>query len=142
MSRRFFSKSLSPLSLKISAVSSGFKGNEFNPLSSYAKGLWPIGNSLDQIWENPYSLDAFHECSYKKYVLRICSKFTGENPCLSVISIKLQSNFIEIALRRGFSSVNLLHIFRTPFPQKTSGGLLLILAYFKHWLLVQVNSLQ
>ena len=26
-------------------------------------------------------------------VLKICSKFTGEHPCQSVISIKLQSNF-------------------------------------------------
>ena len=28
-------------------------------------------------------------------VLKIYSKFTGEHPCRSVISIKLQSNFIE-----------------------------------------------
>ena len=42
----------------------------------------------------------------------------------SVISIKLQSNFIEITLRRGCSTVNLLHIFRTPFPKNFSGWLL------------------
>ena len=48
-------------------------------------------------------------------VLKICSEFTGEHPCRSVISIKMQSNFIEIALRHGCSPVNLLHIFRTPF---------------------------
>ena len=35
-----------------------------------------------------------------KGVLKICSKFTGEHPCRSVISIKLHSS--------------LLHIFRTP----------------------------
>ena len=35
--------------------------------------------------------------------------------CRSVISIKLQRNFIEITLRHGCSSVNLLHIIRTPF---------------------------
>ena len=28
----------------------------------------------------------------RKGVLKICSKFTGEHPCQSVISIKLQSN--------------------------------------------------
>ena len=39
---------------------------------------------------------------------------------------KLQSNFIEIALRHGCSPVNLLHIFRTPFPRNTSWWLLLI----------------
>ena len=51
-----------------------------------------------------------------KGVLKICSKFTGENPFRSEISIKLQ-----IALRHGFSPVNLMHIFRTPFPRNTSG---------------------
>ena len=60
-----------------------------------------------------------------KGVLKICSKFTAEHPCQSVISIKLQSNFIEIALRHGCSPVNLLHIFRTPFLKNTSGWLLL-----------------
>ena len=49
-------------------------------------------------------------------VLKICSKFTGERPCRSVISTKLQSNFLGITLRHGFSPVNLLHFFRTPFP--------------------------
>ena len=36
---------------------------------------------------------------------------------------KLQRNFIEIPLRHGCSSVNLLLIFRTPFPENTSEGL-------------------
>ena len=49
-----------------------------------------------------------------KRVLKICSKFTGENPCRSVISIKLQNNFIEITPWYECSPVNLLHIFRTP----------------------------
>ena len=35
------------------------------------------------------------------------------------------SNFIEIALRHGCSPVNLLHIFRTPFPKNISEGPLL-----------------
>ena len=55
-----------------------------------------------------------------KGVLKICSKFTGEHPCRNAISIKLLCNFIEIALRH----VNLLHIFRTPFPKNTSERLL------------------
>ena len=37
------------------------------------------------------------------------------------------SNFIEITLRHGCSPVNLLHIFRTPFPENISGGLLLVI---------------
>ena len=58
-----------------------------------------------------------------KGVLKICSKFTGEHPCRSVISIKLLSNFIEITLQYGRSPLNLLHIFRTPFSKNTSRGL-------------------
>ena len=38
-----------------------------------------------------------------------------------VISITFLSNFIEIAFRQGSSHVNLLYIFRTPFPKNTSG---------------------
>ena len=60
-----------------------------------------------------------------KGVLKIYSKFTGEHPCQSAISIKLLCNFIEIALRHGCSPVNLLYIFRTPFPRNISGWLLL-----------------
>ena len=59
-----------------------------------------------------------------KSVLKICSKFTGEHPCRSAISIKLQSNFIESTLRHGCSPVNLLNIFRTRFPKNTSARLL------------------
>ena len=63
----------------------------------------------------------------KKRCLKICSILIGEHSwCRSVISINLQSNFIEIALRRGCSAVNFLHIFRTPFPRSTSGWLLLV----------------
>ena len=65
------------------------------------------------------------EVFLRKAVPKICSKFTGEQPCRNAISIKLQSNFIEIALRHGCSPVNLLHIFRTLFPRNTSEWLLL-----------------
>ena len=65
------------------------------------------------------------EVFLRKGVLKICSKFTGEHPCRSVISIKLRSSFIEIALQHGCSPVNLLCIFRTPFPRNTSRLLLL-----------------
>ena len=64
-----------------------------------------------------------------KVVLKIRSKFTGEHPCRSVISVKLQNNFIEITLRHGCSLLNLLHIFRVPFPKNTSGRLLLTFWY-------------
>ena len=61
----------------------------------------------------------------EKGVLKLYSKFTGELPCRSEISVKLQSNFIEIAPWHRCYPVNLLHIFRTPFPKNTSGRLLL-----------------
>ena len=70
--------------------------------------------------KNPRSsrLDVFLE----KGVLQIYSKFTGEHPCQSVIWVKLQSNFIEIALSHGFCPVNLLHIFRAPFLKNPLDG--------------------
>ena len=91
------------------------------------------------------------EVLLEKAVLEICSKFTGEHPCQSAISIKLQNNFIEIALWHGCSLVNLLHIFRTSFLKNTSGWLLLdnlyvslikisqyrILRYHLHFLVIQ-----
>ena len=63
------------------------------------------------------------EVFWRKVVLKICSKFTGEHPCRSVISVKLQS----ITLRHECFIVNLLYIFRTPFLKNTSEWLLLIL---------------
>ena len=59
-------------------------------------------------------------------VLKISSKFAGEHPCRSAISIQLQRNVFEILLWHGCFPVNLLHNFGTPFPKKASGGLLLM----------------
>ena len=56
----------------------------------------------------------------RKGILKICSKFT-----VALNKAKLLCNFIEITLRYRCSPVNLLHIFRTPFYKKTSGGLFL-----------------
>ena len=82
------------------------------------------------------------EVLFKKRVLKMCCKFTGERscPCLSVISIKLLSNWFflififlilllwnvtEVKLRHECFPVNLLQIFRTSFLKNTSGRLLL-----------------
>ena len=78
----------------------------------WSSKIWHFGSSHPEVF-------------LERGVLKKCSKFTGEHPCRSVIWIKLQSNFIEIAIRRGCFPVNLLHIFRTPFPRNTSGWLLL-----------------
>ena len=84
---------------------------------------------LDLLWFEVYAGDiltnSHPEVFLGKVVLKICSKFTGEHPCRSVISIKLQSNFIEIALWHGCSPVNLLLIFRTPFLKNSSEQLFL-----------------
>ena len=68
---------------------------------------------------------SYPEVFLRKGGLKIFSKFTGEHPWKRVNSTKLQSSFIEIILQHGCSPVNLLHIFRTPFPKKRYRGLLL-----------------
>ena len=47
------------------------------------------------------------EVFWGKGILKMCSK---DHPCRRVISLKLESNFIEITLLHEFSPVNLLHI--------------------------------
>ena len=66
----------------------------------------------------------------RKRCLKTWSKFTGEYPCRSLISIKLRWTFIEIVLRNECSPVNLLHVFRTPLYKNTYGELLLCWLYY------------
>ena len=65
-----------------------------------------------------------------KDVLKLCSKLTGEQPCRSVILVKLFCSFVEITLRHGCLPIDLLHIFRIAFPKNTY-----------RWLLVQLQQL-
>ena len=58
-----------------------------------------------------------------KGVLKIYSKFTGEQSCWSAISIKM-CHLTKITLRHECSPLNLLYIFRTPFYKNTCGGVL------------------
>ena len=60
----------------------------------------------------------------KKWYSENMQQIYSEHPCRSVISIKMLCNFIGIPLWHGCSPVNLLHIFRTPFPKNTSEGYL------------------
>ena len=78
-------------------------------------------------WSIIWFRSSHREVFLGKVVLKMCSKFTGEQPCRSVISIKLLCNFIEITLRHDCSPVNLLHTFRTRFRKDISGWLLLII---------------
>ena len=74
---------------------------------------------IDYLWKFRSS---HPEVFLRKGAAKICSRFTEEHQCRSVISIKLLCNF---ALRHGWSPASLLHIFRTTFPRNTSGWLLL-----------------
>ena len=78
---------------------------------------WNNGIELKTRWKVTKT-SSHPEAFQGKSVFKICSKFTGEHPCQSVISI----NFIEIKLRHGCSAIYLLHIFRTPFLRTTFGG--------------------
>ena len=90
-----------------------------------------------------FSRSGYPEVFLVKGVLKICSKFTGEHPCGTVIPIKLQSNFIEITFRHGCFPVNLLHIFTLSFTNNNSQWLLLSFANFtgKHlcWSLLLIK---
>ena len=81
---------------------------------TYCRIQLNVGELISRSTSCKHSEAALHWCPSKK-VLKICRKFTGENSCQSVTSVKLLSNFIEIALRYRFSPVNLLLISRTPF---------------------------
>ena len=84
-----------------------------------------MGFKLGFIGVNALCRSSHPELFLRKVVLEICSKFIGEHPCRSVISIKMLCSIIKIALRHGCSPVNLLHILGNPFPMNTSGWLLL-----------------
>ena len=81
------------------------------------------------VWSSIHSIIIFRsshpEVFLEKGVLKIRSKFTGEDTCRCVIPARFLCKFIEITLWHGRSLVNLQHIFRTPFHKDTSGRLLL-----------------
>ena len=84
------------------------------------------------------------EMFLEKDVLKICSKFTEEHSCRRMISIKLLCNFIEITLWHGCFFVNLLHIFRTSFPEdlRNSRYLVRFLLYLQKILRTGIKWIQ
>ena len=66
---------------------------------------------------------ALQRCSQEKVFWKYVTNLQ-KNTHVEVRSQEF-SNFIEISLCHGCSPVNLLHVFGTPFPENTSGGLLL-----------------
>ena len=85
---------------------------------------WPLSTLVAWVWtyneEKQPSIRGL-EKGFSEIIQQIYRK----HPCRSAISIKLFCNVIEIALQHGYSPVNLLHIFRTPFCKNAYGGLLL-----------------
>ena len=86
---------------------------------------------------------ATQRCSWEKVFWKYAANLLENTHAEVWFQIKLYSNFFEITLRHG-CSVNLLLIFRTPFPRNTSELLpLKMLQYFsfcypdsftmKHW---------
>ena len=62
---------------------------------------------------------------FRKRALKICSKFTGEHLCSSVISMYLQYIFAEMKLLHVRFPVNLPHICKKLSYKNTCGGLFL-----------------
>ena len=125
----FYNQKLSPICLKKTApkiANFSWKRQLRSPIFSKVAILQSAASSkVDFVAGFSRNRNSCPEVFIKKGVLKICSKFTGEHPCRSAISIKLQSNFIEITFRHRCSPVNLLYIFRSPFPKNTSRRLLL-----------------
>ena len=67
----------------------------------------------------------------RKNVLQICSKFSREQLCRSVISINLQCIFVEITRLHACFHVNLPHIWRALLYQNTCSGMLLKLKHYE-----------
>ena len=119
-----------PLTLKFSSQQSNTLINKIHERSLRLIAN-DDNNNFETLFQNNRDITVHHskfrsscpEVYLRKGVLKIYSKFTGEHPSRSAISIKLQS--ILFALWHGCSPVNLLHIFRIPFPRNTSGWLLL-----------------
>ena len=80
-------------------------------------GLWSLEIDLKWVTRRVSSRISRPEAFLRKGILKICDKFTGEQSCRSVISVKLQSNFIAIALQHGCFSLNLLQFFRRHLEQ-------------------------
>ena len=82
----------------------------------FLKCVWPFWDTIQYKIRNVIPI-------FRYDIPANCSKFTRKKPTPKC-DFKLRNNFIEIILRLGFSPVNLLHIFRTPFTMNTYGWLL------------------
>ena len=97
------------LSFSFSSISINYFSGYCHSISHFVSltKAYSIGNWLLEICEQKQSRSSHLEVFLRKGFLKMCSKFTGEHP---------------------YRSVNLLHIFRTPFPKNISGWMLLAVA--------------
>ena len=96
-------------------------------------------------YEKCYSRSSHPEVFLRKVVLKICSRFTGEDPCWSAILTNLQSSLIEITLRHWCSPVNLLQVAEHLFWRTALDGCFCFsdnwkFIWLKEWNQVQVNK--
>ena len=89
---------------------------------------WNYAQKMNRICSNGNSTP---EVFLGKDILKICSKFTGELPCRRTPMPQCDFNKVALECCRNHTSVwvfslNLLHIFRTPFYKQSCGGLILI----------------
>ena len=94
-----------------------------------ANSLFSTFVSPSGIWCESMSEAAVQRCSYEKVFWKYETNLQENTHAEKWISIKLQSNFIEITLQHKCSPSNLLHLFRTRFLENTSGQLLLQCAF-------------
>ena len=79
-------------------------------------------NCLEEGCTHLPETEAFiQRCSYKKVFWNYAANLQENTHA----EVWFQSSFIKITLWHGFTHVNLLHIFRTPFPKNNFGWLLL-----------------
>ena len=120
---RYFSsiESANRLSNKIS--NKGIEIEEFIKLADKIGEEDPQAKPVSSIW-------LIQKQSSKGVLRKRCSENMRQiyrrTPMLKCDFNKVASNFIEITLWHGCSTVNLLHIFRTSFPKNTSARLLLL----------------
>ena len=100
----------------------GTKTSEVKRCINFVYNILTKGHTLFCAFQKQPSRDI-----YRKRGSENKQQFYRKTPIAEVISIKLLSYFTEIALRHGCFPVNVLHIFRTSFPENTTGWLLLAL---------------
>ena len=96
MSWKFFASHLVSTTCKLTHL----------PFLTLTSIIVQLGTALNSLYQKQPSRGGF--LVFRKYAVNL-----QENTCAEV-------QFIELALWHGCSPVNLLHIFRTPFPKNTS----------------------